>query len=455
MFQKRSAFFSIGIISTLILILAGCDIFKGMYEPSSQRGVDFVPIEQMVSEGVLPSGKITLNADEESAVLEVEDMHFLNYSGNYEIWLYDKEQNAMHSLGTFKVKENGSSIINARAKKSDIENSDAVVITLEEYPIIEKEPSNDIVLIGNISVHAEITEIRLESPQTILSNKINEFNENSEQQKEKQPTEEKVISEESAVIIGQETEIIRLLPEAEDPDNDILTYIYTSPFDSNGEWQTAYGDAGQYDITVTVSDSKDSVTKKVLVVINKKEEPPVITEFQPNSAKIDANEDSTIEFGIKADDVNKDTLTYSWRVDNLEKGTESDFSYYLGFDDSGQHNLEVAVSDGTEEVLKGWELDVKNINRKPMLESIDDITVSETETVKIEPKSSDPDNDQLTFKISEPVGDDGIWETTYDNAGNYNIVVSVSDGTDTVSQDVRLTVENVNRPPVIKGIVKR
>ena len=94
------------------------------------------------------------------------------------------------------------------------------------------------------------------------------------------------------------------------------------------------------------------------------------------------------------------------------------------------------------------------MNRKPILDKIDDIIIKEAETVKITPIATDMDNDKLSFSISEPVGDDGEWQTTYDSSGVYTVTVSVTDGTDIVAQDVKITVENLNRAPVIKSITK-
>jgi len=67
-------------------------------------------------------------------------------------------------------------------------------------------------------------------------------------------------------------------------------------------------------------------------------------------------------------------------------------------------------------------------NHAPVLEYIADITVEEGKKVTIEPEASDLDHDYLTYTISDPVGNDGLWYPGYDEAGNYTITVSVSDG---------------------------
>ncbi|MCJ7622055.1 MAG: Ig-like domain-containing protein [Anaerolineaceae bacterium] len=53
---------------------------------------------------------------------------------------------------------------------------------------------------------------------------------------------------------------------------------------------------------------------------------------------------------------------------------------------------------------------------------------------------------------SPPLNNSGIWQTTYDDAGIYTTTVTVSDGYTNISQDVRITVLNVNRPPILSPI---
>jgi hypothetical protein len=45
-----------------------------------------------------------------------------------------------------------------------------------------------------------------------------------------------------------------------------------------------------------------------------------------------------------------------------------------------------------------------------------------------------------------------MWQTTYGDAGEYTAKVTVSDGLSSVSQDIKITVLNVNRPPVLSPI---
>ena len=113
-----------------------------------------------------------------------------------------------------------------------------------------------------------------------------------------------------------ETEKISLGLEAEDPDADVLTYTFTSPLNDNGEWQTTYGDAGEYTATITVSDGENQVSEEVLIIVNRKEAEPVIDEFFPKEYSVNINEADNIKFKVDASDLNNDELSYIGMVND-------------------------------------------------------------------------------------------------------------------------------------------
>ena len=67
-------------------------------------------------------------------------------------------------------------------------------------------------------------------------------------------------------FVVKETEKIALQTNASDPDSDLLTITYSEPLNGNGEWQTSYGDAGQYDITITVSDGTTNISENATAI---------------------------------------------------------------------------------------------------------------------------------------------------------------------------------------------
>jgi hypothetical protein len=259
------------------------------------------------------------------------------------------------------------------------------------------------------------------------------------------------------ILIVQETDLVSLKPQVDDPDQDSISLSYTSPINQGGVWQTTYGDEGEYTITITASDGELTAAKDVLVIVNKKEESPVIGSTIPTQSAVTAVEDSSIEFTAEANDLNNDALAYSWRLNGEELSTDAEsFSLPLDFSSAGEHSLEVIISDSVSEVRHSWEITVANLNREPTLETIQDIALSETELVTLTPVASDPDGDEIQFTIDDERfsqdGENFVWETNHDDSGSYSVTITASDGTDEVSQEVSIVVGNVNRPPVIEDI---
>ncbi len=272
-----------------------------------------------------------------------------------------------------------------------------------------------------------------------------------------EPVEE--LSEDATVISVEETELVSLVPKAEDPDKDILTFTFTSPLNDNGEWQTNYGDAGEYTVTVTASDGESTTSKEVLIIVSKKEEAPVISSFEPKDTAVEIKETGTLPFNVVASDLNKDELAYSWKLDGVDVGDTGSFEYKTTYEDAGSHTVKVGISDGMFNTEKIWSVTIDNVNRKPVLKAIEDIKAKETDTVTVELDATDDDGDELKYSID----DDGFvqdgnalkWETAYDDSGEHEFTATVSDGTDSVSQQFKVTIENVNRAPVIVDIVQK
>ena len=262
------------------------------------------------------------------------------------------------------------------------------------------------------------------------------------------------------VIVVQETELVSLSPTAEDPDKESnLFFAFTSPLNEKGEWQTNYGDAGEYTVTVTVSDGESATARDVLVIVNKKEETPSIDNAKPIENGLQIDETQAVEFEVEASDLNKDPLSYVWKLDGNDVGTASTYTYRSTYEDSGTHTVKFEVSDGLSSASKIWSVDVRNVNRKPMLEKISDINAKETDTIILIALATDDDHDKIDYSISDSrfAQNDNVftWQTDYSSAGTYEITISASDGQDATEQAFKVTVENVNRAPVITDILQK
>ena len=267
------------------------------------------------------------------------------------------------------------------------------------------------------------------------------------------------LSSDANVVLVQETDMVSLVPTAEDPDEDALNFIFTSPLDEKGGWQTTYGDAGEYTATVTASDGQLTASKDVLIIVTKKEEAPTILSSSPDASAITINEAESASFEVSASDLNKDVLSYLWKIDGIEIGDKEKIEYKSTYDDAGSHTVKVIISDGIAESEKIWSLTVDNVNRKPQLTGLEDIRAMETDKVTISLDAMDEDGDPITYSIDDErflqEGNSFVWETGYDDAGEYTLTITASDGAETASQEINVNIDNVNRAPVILDVVQK
>lgn len=254
--------------------------------------------------------------------------------------------------------------------------------------------------------------------------------------------EEPVQSEVATTISVKENEMVRLSLKVADPDEDPVTYTFSKPLDNNGEWKTNYGDAGEYMVTIVATDGKLSTEKKVKLVVERVNVKPIIAGVKDITVK----EGETVNFEPEVTDPNNDAVTVTVS-EPLASGT-----FTTDHTSAGVYPITVSASDGELETTATFQLTVNNVNVKPEISNVQDLNVKEGDVVKIEPKVTDLDEDQITLTISNPVGDDGVWETAYTDHGEYLITITADDGKDKVVTRVNLVVEDVNKAPEIIDI---
>ena len=253
-----------------------------------------------------------------------------------------------------------------------------------------------------------------------------------------------------STFVIQETDKLSLQTNATDPDKDKLSYYYNPPLNQKGEWQTTYGDAGRYGSLITVSDGLANATQEIFIIVKRKEEPPKIEVYSPTENPVRMNEWQSIKFYVSASDLNKDELTYIWFIDGRKSAQGQDVLYTPSYNDAGTHNITAAVSDGLFTVNQEWIVEVENVDIQKILDSIEDITINETEIAGLNLPNFTKYG--LTYTISEPIGNDNEWQTTYDDEGVYNVRVHAEGNGFAGDKNVKVTVKNVDRPPVFEKL---
>ena len=245
-------------------------------------------------------------------------------------------------------------------------------------------------------------------------------------------------------IIVKETEPVKLNLKVTDPDGDPITYTYTNPLNEKGEWQTEAGDAGEYKVTITASDGKSTTTQDLLIVVESRNQLPVIENL--NDVTVNEGQTVTLSPVVKDPENEEVSIKYS--------GWMTSSQYETNYNDAGKHKVTITTSDGVNELSKEITITVNDVNRAPVLNELSDVSVKEGETVKIEAIAVDPDDDFVIISYSSPLNDAGEWETQEDDTGEYTVIITASDGELEDEKEILVTVVSSNMPPVLELVAE-
>ena len=185
------------------------------------------------------------------------------------------------------------------------------------------------------------------------------------------------------------------------------------------------------------------ITEILEEVIEEVEEEP-----EEELTKIIVKEGELVVLKPESEDPDVDTILYTF-----SEPLDKDGRWQTKRGDAGNYEITVTASDGeltdTQKIL----LVVEGVNKPPVLRPIADITVKEGETISFNPVATDPDGDEVAITYSGWMTE-ASYTTDYDDAGTHIVTITASDGIESTSQDVIVTVTNVNRPPKIIKIVQ-
>ena len=246
----------------------------------------------------------------------------------------------------------------------------------------------------------------------------------------------------------EEGDTVDLRKTVEDLEGDALTYDFPVGF-VDGVLETGYSDAGEYVYEFTVSDGKLETHARVKVIIQDKNEPPIIKDIFSDKEKIEIDEGEELRFYVDVMDNDGDKVNVIWEYDNTIIATEPVGLYDVDFDSAGNHKLILTINDSSNIITKQWDIIIENVNRKPELEDVT-LTVEEGDTVELTLPEVDQDGDVLEYVFEEPFNEDGEWETTYEDAGTYSVNIVADDGDKRTVFIATVIVENFDRRPTIE-----
>lgn len=257
--------------------------------------------------------------------------------------------------------------------------------------------------------------------------------EQTEETEDEQETEENV-----PVRTFSAGELVQIQPQSTSDD---LTFTYSEPLDDNGEWQTTEDDVGEYVVDVTATNAAgSSVTKQVRIVIESANQAPEISGLE--DVTVNAGENVELNPQVTDPDGDEVTVSYSgWMTTATKETTE---------DDVGEHTVTVTAGDGTTQTSETVTVTVNEVNNPPSIADLSQLTVTEGELVSVDASATDPDGDNLELSYSEPLDEDGTWQTQDGDAGTYSVTVTASDGELEATETFSIIVEQANNAPEIE-----
>lgn len=246
----------------------------------------------------------------------------------------------------------------------------------------------------------------------------------------------------------QETEFVRIKPQAVDADNDQIIYTFSEPLDEQGEWQTGYDDAGEYPITITASDGITDTTEEILLIVENKNQPPYLEEN-----KIVVKETQEIDLIPSVKDADGDVLSFSFQPPFDRHGR-----WQTDYDDEGRYLVTFTANDGEFAPELRMEVNILSTNQKPTIirsfSGQDIVPANENEKLEFWAEVQDADNDTLAFlwELNGEVisrSSEGAFKFNYDAAGEHNLTLTISDSELQEARTWKITVNNVNRAPAL------
>jgi hypothetical protein len=274
---------------------------------------------------------------------------------------------------------------------------------------------------------------------------------------------------------NQAPSFVKTLPDTTIGENDVLTFLYTGndpenrPLtfalvsgptganlggDGNFTWTPSYNQAGVYDIYVRLTDGAVTVYDTSIVTVTATNRAPKFVNTLPDTTIIELQ---GLTYLYTGEDLDDDLLTFALvsGPTGATLGGDGSFTWTPSYNQAGVYDIYVSLTDGTEMVYDTSHVTVTATNRAPnFINTLSDTTISELESLTYLYSGEDLDDDLLTFAlVSGPtgatLGGDGSfsWTPTYDQAGVYDIYVSLTDGIETVYDTCQVTVTDANRAP--------
>ncbi|MEK7633717.1 MAG: Ig-like domain-containing protein [Patescibacteria group bacterium] len=216
---------------------------------------------------------------------------------------------------------------------------------------------------------------------------------------------------------------------------------------------------GSASFKYVVSDGSLVDTGTVTVTVNAINDKPVADE-----QSVTTEEDNALLITLTGNDVDEDVLTYSKTSDPSHGSvsfSENEVTYTPSANYNGSDSFTFKVNDGVlDSDTATVSITITAVNDPPVLDPISNKTVDEQTNLTFTAHATDPDNTVSYSLTNAPTGatinsSTGVFSFTPTEAqgpGSYTLTVNATDGTSTDSEEITITVNEVNVAPIADNI---
>jgi len=255
----------------------------------------------------------------------------------------------------------------------------------------------------------------------------------------------------------EESQTHEIVVTATDTLGDTLSYSIiesqsNATIDNDGNLSYTSTTTGNDSFTVMVTDGELSDTQIVYVTVTEKNTAPVFVDkdgYSVESYDLSLEEDASIILNTFVEDQLGDTFNYDVSV-NPANGTVIDnedgtFIYEPTENYNGEDSFYVTVQDegGLENEIR-VNVIISAVNDEPEMEIIGTVETTVNSTLVFAIDSWDVDGDSITYGISAnpyaSIDEFGNFDFTTDSVGIYTVDITVTSGTDVITQTITIIV---------------
>ena len=119
--------------------------------------------------------------------------------------------------------------------------------------------------------------------------------------------------------------------------------------------------------------------------------------------------------------------------------------------DAGKYLVDITATDGLLSTTEQVRVIVNPSNKGPVVDCPSSIAVFEGDEIDIPCVIYDREGDKVSYAVTGFMSD-LTYQTTYDDAGDYVVIVTATDGQKTTVKEIDLQIAEKNRPPVVQDM---